>query len=1508
MKSLRKYSLFGALTAAALAFTGSTEASITGQWDFKSGNLNATIGSAINVYDSQSNPSFGTTATFGISPINGSVTNVLGFPTATGDQGGPYGTGGLQANVGASGNEGGNNVNQYTVIMDVLFPSASLGKVHSLFVADQTPTGAEVWVTAANALAIGTYSINNSSGAVSLSTLGSGGTITPDVWHRIAVTVDITNNVSALYLDGSPVVTAGTTGGLDGPMSIGQSIWLFNDPATNSVAGYVASLQFQDVAQPAGFIAEIPTPVVKGILNGPAPNPFVVSVTPTSNLLFPGRSTVGPNPLLQIVLQDGAATVVPGSVVLKFNGATVAATVNRSAPVTTISYQVPGFLAPQSSNFVALTYSDSAADALGVQYAFDVGPYVPLPATAALPVSAVNTPGMIYRVAKAPEDANVNNNLARALQQLDGTLLDTNGVPYANLADTTPFNPDGTVYLDVFEGGTGTAAFEAAGAVFYQLPTIQTYQFPGIPGTDGGTSNFADDVLAYLQLNAGTYVFGVDVGIGRVDDPPGADDGYALFCGANPRDAFSTLVGQFVRTGSNFSDRQNTNQFTFVAPVAGVYPFRLVHWQVNGHANLGWYYVDPATGNKIAINDLSNGNIPAFRVSTVAREPYVSEVSPAPGGAGFAATAPIQIVLGDDGLQVAANSIGLFLNGTKVTPNSVTKSGSLTTILYNPNASRSTVTNNVTLVYSDNAATPKFFTNNWSFTIVVGSAAVAQVTGQWDFKAGNLTATVGKDLVYFDGPSGTTAAATKFGTCSSFGIPAINGVNAQVMFVPGGAGVQGNNNFGYVMNPQIAPNGGGTKVNQYTIIWDIYYTSGTTLPLFQCQNTNNSGTDGSIFLQNGQVGQGSGGYVMKNGNIGTGWHRVALSVDLAQNLITKWVDGVKAQDWVSSANSLDTARRAWQPLVLLFADGDGDDHSGAIYVNSIQVRNGRLNDSAMAALGAPNGAAIPQTIPNSNVTGQWDFTGGNLNATIGADLQYLDGTSGTTAAATQFGTCTSFSIPTINGVDAKVMFVPGGAGVQGNNNFGYIMSHGIAPNGGGLKVNQYTVIWDMYYAGGTLPLFNCQNTNNAGTDGSIFLQNGQIGQGSGGYVMNHGNIGTGWHRVAMAVDLSQNLITKWVDGVKAQDWVSSANGLDTARRAWQNTVLLFADGDGDDHNGAIYVRSIQVSNGKLSDAAMVALGAPDGNAIPVALPATSVTGQWDFNFGNLAATIGKDLQYLDGASGTTAAATVFGTCSTVGIPLLNGVDAKVMEVPGGAGVQGNNNFGYVMQHLISPNAGGLKVNQYTIIWDMYYQGNTLPLFNCQNTNNSGTDGSIFLQNGQVGQGSGGYVMLNGNITTGWHRIALAADLSQNLITKWVDGVKAQDWVSSANALDTARRAWQPTVLLFADGDGDDHNATVFVKSIQVNGVKLSDAYMQALGGPSATGIPQVMPTAPTVPVPLTIVNNGNGTVTLSWPGTGWILQSKSGLNAATWGAVSGVGGNSVTLPVGGTSTFFRLIN
>src|SRR5437588_41795 len=86
---------------------------ITGQWDFKSGNLQATIGQDLHYLDSdtQSGTHFGSTASFGIPNIAGVVTNVMSFPKAMTENGGYLGP------VGASANAGGSLVNQYTVIM-----------------------------------------------------------------------------------------------------------------------------------------------------------------------------------------------------------------------------------------------------------------------------------------------------------------------------------------------------------------------------------------------------------------------------------------------------------------------------------------------------------------------------------------------------------------------------------------------------------------------------------------------------------------------------------------------------------------------------------------------------------------------------------------------------------------------------------------------------------------------------------------------------------------------------------------------------------------------------------------------------------------------------------------------------------------------------------------------------------------------------------------------------------------------------------------------------------------------------------------------------------------------------------------------------------------------------------------------------------------------------------------------------------------------------------------------
>src|SRR5207248_2233466 len=107
----------------------------------------------------------------------------------------------------------------------------------------------------------------------------------------------------------------------------------------------------------------------------------------------------------------------------------------------------------------------------------------------------------------------------------------------------------------------------------------------------------------------------------------------------------------------------------------------------------------------------------------------------------------------------------------------------------------------------------------------------AQPSGQWDFNSSNLTATVGTDMQYADGGGGATSLATSFGSCSAFGIPTISGSNAVVMKFPAATG-----SMGFFM-PTPAANGGGSLVNEYTVIFDLLYPGNLTLrPLVDTDN------------------------------------------------------------------------------------------------------------------------------------------------------------------------------------------------------------------------------------------------------------------------------------------------------------------------------------------------------------------------------------------------------------------------------------------------------------------------------------------------------------------------------------------------------------------------------------------------------------------------------------------------------------------------------------------------
>ena len=825
---------------------------------------------------------------------------------------------------------------------------------------------------------------------------------------------------------------------------------------------------------------------------------------------------------------------------------------------------------------------------------------IPLPASAAGAPGSGSSPGFLVRTVQAPQTPAVANSVIRAIKQLDGTLRDAGGNAVPNEAvagsnsdggytvETVSFEKDATSPMDIQDEN---------GNVLASLPTTA---FPGIPGSGAHTDNFALEAIGFLALSAGTHSLGISVSSDRTD--VNDDDTYALYVGANPRGYFSTKVADYQRAGAAFTSNQHVeNLFTVSVSTAGVYPFRLVYAQTSHGANLNFFSIDEATLDHVLINDPNDSRaIKSFTKSTVAEAnaPAVVEVSPLPDTDGVSAADPIVALIKDGTTTVAASGVKMYLNNAAVVPQTLAKTGAVLTVAYSPNAKRTDKANTVRLEYKDSSGTT--YTNSWSFGITLSGGSATTVTGQWDFDQGDLRATIGKPLEYFDGPAGDTATKTMFGTTTAFGIADINGKPAKVMQVPGDLLP----NVGYLMDHGIAPNGGGTRVNQWTLIMDLYIdtTGPTAVSLIQVSSTNlNNKADGDLFWQGDNFGQSTSGYVGRTNFTVGAWHRICAAYDEGAStpVVTKYVDGIKQDDWTTN-QGLDNPRRTLLPKAILFADGQADERR-VIWVNSVQIRSGKLTDAEIAALGGPAAEGIPTTIGSSTATGQWNFDYADLGANIGKALQYFDGPSGLTQAGTQFGTTTDLGVADINGVASTVMKVPGDLAA----NVGYLMDHQISPNGGGTRVNQWSLIMDVLLdttgpsAASLIQVSSSTLDNKA--DGDLFWQGNNFGQGTGGY-NGQGTFTAGeWHRVCAAYDeaASTPVVTKFVDGIKQDDW-TAGQGLDNPRRTLLPKAILFADGQADERR-VMWVNSIQIRSSKLTDEEMTVLGGPSAAKIPVVI-------------------------------------------------------------------------------------------------------------------------------------------------------------------------------------------------------------------------------------------------------------------------------------------------------------------
>jgi len=425
----------------------------------------------------------------------------------------------------------------------------------------------------------------------------------------------------------------------------------------------------------------------------------------------PRGSSVSPDMVVTIQLQDLVTQVDTNSVKLKWDGSPVTPSVSRLNGTTTVSYDPPGLLVAGSTHVVELVFADTAVPPRtnSVNYPFTVDSYATLPAGYAVTAAEVVTssPGFKLRTHQIAVDAGTS--VERAELQLAGRLLNpADGAVLANTADLSAANPDGTFDLP---GGIDLSAASSPQGFFSSDVPI-----PGLVGTD----QYALELMTFLDLTPGTYTFGVNAVRNYNTTAPGSfrESGFRLTAGANPRDLFAPEIAVFDK-----GRPEGERQFSFVVEQAGIYPFRLLWFSGVGESSLEWYQVTPQ-GNRVLVGEVASGGLTAYREVRVTH-PYVQyTTSPRPGETGVPANTALSLAVVDGTAKLQTNTVQLRLNGAVVTA-AITHDASapgLTQIRFQPPGGLPPgSTNAVRLTFTDNGGTP--YDQQWSF-IVIGNAAI----------------------------------------------------------------------------------------------------------------------------------------------------------------------------------------------------------------------------------------------------------------------------------------------------------------------------------------------------------------------------------------------------------------------------------------------------------------------------------------------------------------------------------------------------------------------------------------------------------------------------------------------------------------------------------------------------------------------------------------------------------------------------------------------------------------
>jgi len=339
-----------ALAAAAVA-GGLAHAAIIGQWDFENGNLAATVGGQPLAYLDGAGGATETQTTFETLDIGGQAAKVMKFPPCDASS-----YMGYTMPTPADGNGGGALLNQWTLILDVMFPTESDAKWRAIFEADNRLTpDSDFFINPGNGIGVsGTYA----------------GNVTPNVWHRLAIVVDQSAGVNRIskYIDGVQVGVQ-PAGGVDGRWAPSPAYYveLFNDNDGDVQAGYVNSIQFHDAALSQYQIAAYGGATAAGL---PTTLPPVSSYLEAS--IPPGKAATR-NTDIGAVINDGDTTITDESIVLSLDGNPVASPqITRNGDQITVRKSGLGPFDVPSKHEVMVSYTDSKDGARSFTHTFDV--------------------------------------------------------------------------------------------------------------------------------------------------------------------------------------------------------------------------------------------------------------------------------------------------------------------------------------------------------------------------------------------------------------------------------------------------------------------------------------------------------------------------------------------------------------------------------------------------------------------------------------------------------------------------------------------------------------------------------------------------------------------------------------------------------------------------------------------------------------------------------------------------------------------------------------------------------------------------------------------------------------------------------------------------------------------------------------------------------------------------------------------------------------------------------